>query len=141
MQMALDASRNALPACRPNPPVGCVLVDGENQVLAIGHTHAPGGWHAEAHALAQLEAKGQHDRAQVRAYVTLEPCAFYGRTPACAQALVKSGIRRVFVAILDPDPRNSGNGVAILREGGIEVTVGVLAQGVRSFLTPYLGCS
>lgn len=103
MHQALSEGRRALPACLPNPPVGCVLVR-NGQIIARGFTQAPGQHHAEAMAMAQLDG----DADDVTAYVTLEPCSFHGRTPSCATALVKRGIQRVCVAMLDPDPRNAG---------------------------------
>ena len=134
MRLALETSRAALPERRPNPPVGCVILDAEGIVLVTGYTHAPGGPHAEASALASFEGP----LGDCHAYVTLEPCSFHGRTPSCAQALVARGIGAVTVAIEDPDPRNQGCGVQILREAGIPVTMGVLEDEVRNFLAPYL---
>ncbi len=129
MQAALAEGRKALPACRPNPPVGCVLVrDGE--IIARGHTQPPYQPHAEPMALAQ--ATGPLD--QVTAYVTLEPCSFHNRTPSCARALVAAGVGRVVVAMHDPHPRNRGRGIEILREGGIEVIEGVLEAAARADL-------
>jgi pyrimidine deaminase RibD-like protein len=90
--------------------------------------------HAEAMALAQISG----DLAPIVAYVTLEPCSFQGRTPSCAKALVASGIKRVVVAMLDPDPRNAGAGIQILRSWGIEVFVGLLAPEAYLDLAPYL---
>ncbi len=133
MRLALAAGRRALPACLPNPPVGCVLVS-DGAVVATGFTNPPGQPHAEAEALRQLPI-GIGD---VTAFVTLEPCAFHGRTPSCADALVAAGIRRVVVAIVDPDPRNDGAGIARLRDAGVEVSVGVLADEARRDLGPHL---
>lgn len=133
MQAALIEGRKALPLCLPNPPVGCVLVkDGE--IVARGHTQPPGKNHAEAMALAQISG----DLTSIVAYVTLEPCSFQGRTPSCAKALVASGIKRVIVAMLDPDPRNAGAGMQILQAGGIDVSVGLLEHEAASDLAPYL---
>ncbi|AXY02890.1 diaminohydroxyphosphoribosylaminopyrimidine deaminase [Vibrio alfacsensis] len=136
MQRALEVSRNALPDCQPNPPVGCVLVK-DGQIVSEGFTQAIGGNHAEVEALNAY----QGDVSDVTAYVTLEPCSFVGRTPACAKTLVTSGIKKVVVAMLDPDPRNAGTGIDILKEGGVEVEVGLCGQEVSTFLTPYLGKS
>ena len=133
MQAALFEGKKALPFCLPNPPVGCVLVKDGN-IIAWGHTQAPGKHHAEAMALAQVS--GDLDR--VVAYVTLEPCSFQGRTPSCAKALVASGIKRVIVAMLDPDPRNAGAGIHILKAGGIDVSVGLLEREAYLDLAPYL---
>ncbi|WP_225422440.1 deaminase [Pseudomonas huaxiensis] len=133
MGQALDQGRRALPDCLPNPPVGCVITR-HGSIIASGYTQSPGQHHAEAMALSQLE-QGLDD---LTAYVTLEPCSFTGRTPSCALALIAAGIARVHVSMLDPDPRNAGAGVAMLRQAGIEVTVGLLEDQARQDLGPYL---
>lgn len=133
MRLALVEGRRALPACLPNPPVGCVLAR-DGQVVASGFTSPPGEPHAEAMALAQLDG----DAAGVTAYVTLEPCSFHGRTPSCADALVTRGVRRVVIGIVDPDSRNVGAGIVRLRDAGVEVEVGVQANEARTDLEPYL---
>ncbi|TOH42008.1 riboflavin-specific deaminase [Vibrio parahaemolyticus] len=136
MLRALELSRKALPDCVPNPPVGCVLVK-DNLVISEGFTQAIGGNHAEVEALNGYE--GSMDG--VTAYVTLEPCSFVGRTPACANTLVKAGIKHVVVSLLDPDERNSGKGIAILEQSGVKVDVGLCQEQVSGFLTQYLGKS
>jgi pyrimidine deaminase RibD-like protein len=144
MAEALAESRKALPGCRPNPPVGCVIVEIEGggdghdvaQIVARGFTGRPGEPHAEAAALAALGPN--RDGGRLAAFVTLEPCAFAGRTPSCAKALVDRGIGLVVVAILDPHTRNSGRGVQLLRDAGVAVELGVLEPAVRVFLEPYL---
>lgn len=133
MRLALRESRKAIPACLPNPPVGCVLVR-SGQVVAVGHTQSPGQHHAEAAALAAY-AGPLHG---VTAYVTLEPCSFHGRTPSCAQALIKRGISRVVVALKDPDPRNDGLGLNMLSDAGVEIVEGICAAEVDAFLGRYL---
>lgn len=133
MARALALGKLALPDCLPNPPVGCVLVR-DNIVISEGYTQRPGHHHAEAMALDILEGESPG----VVGYVTLEPCAFHGRTPSCAQALVAAGVERVYVAMLDPDPRNSGAGIRILREAGIEVVVGLLHDEATDALAPFL---
>ncbi len=133
MAMALEESKKALPNCRPNPPVGCVLVkDGE--VIASGYTKEPGNSHAEASALESITGSLEN----VVAYVTLEPCSFKGRTPSCANALIERKIKEVFVAVEDSDPRNSGKGIKMLRDAGIKVTENILSDSVFQFLSPYL---
>ena len=133
MRLALAEGRRALPACLPNQPVGCVLVlDGK--ILAVGHTQAPGLMHAEAMCLEQVPG----DLSGVCAFVTLEPCSFYGRTPSCANALVRRNLSRVVVSILDPDPRNAGKGIEILTAAGIPVQIGVLDNEALEDLSPYL---
>ncbi len=135
MAIALEESHQALPACLPNPPVGCVIVRA-GTIVARGFTGAPGMPHAEAAALRALPDGISRD--DLTLFVTLEPCAFFGRTPSCAQAIVGSGIRTVFVGTLDPDVRNDGAGIEIMRRDGIEVRVGVLEGPVRAFIGQYL---
>lgn len=95
MRLALLEGRKALPACFPNPPVGCVLVENA-KIIARGFTQPPGQHHAEVMALSQVSG----DLSKVIAFVTLEPCSFHGRTPSCAKELVARGIKRVYVARL-----------------------------------------
>ncbi|AZT85967.1 riboflavin-specific deaminase [Marinobacter sp. NP-4(2019)] len=136
MALALSESRKALPDCLPNPPVGCVLVR-DGQIVAAGYTKAPGGFHAEADAL----AKCSEPLTGLTAYVTLEPCSFHGRTPSCADSLIKHGIERVVVALIDPDPRNNGQGLEKLRQAGVDVVRGIYTEEVSEFLEQYLGYS
>lgn len=136
MLQALEASRQALPDCQPNPPVGCVLVKSD-KVVSVGYTQKVGGNHAEVEALNHYDG----DMEGVTAYVTLEPCSFVGRTPACAITLVEAGVKHVVVAMLDPDPRNNGRGVAILESHGVKVDMGLCQAQASAFLTPYLGKS
>ncbi|MEL7532987.1 MAG: bifunctional diaminohydroxyphosphoribosylaminopyrimidine deaminase/5-amino-6-(5-phosphoribosylamino)uracil reductase RibD [Bacteroidota bacterium] len=133
MQAALAESRLALPHCLPNPPVGCIIVR-EGKIVAKAYTLPPGQPHAEASALAKIEG----DLSDCEVFVTLEPCSFQGRTPSCAKSLVPRKPKVVHIAILDPDPRNQGRGIEIMREGGLDVRVGLLAEQVQSFLEPYL---
>ncbi|MDO9139907.1 MAG: bifunctional diaminohydroxyphosphoribosylaminopyrimidine deaminase/5-amino-6-(5-phosphoribosylamino)uracil reductase RibD [Methylobacter sp.] len=106
----------------PNPRVGCVLV--KNEVI-VGE-----GWHVKAGCgHAEVEAlKNTPDAKGATAYVTLEPCSHYGRTPPCCDALIHAGISRVVVAMQDPNPRVSGSGLARLKAAGIEVVCGVLQE-------------
>ena len=133
MVHALEISRNALPNCRPNPPVGCVIV-ADGRIVAQGYTHPPGQAHAEAAALDSF--RGELLDAVV--FVTLEPCSFVGRTPSCAQTLIDRGARKVIVAIEDPHPKNQGRGLQMLRDAGVEVELGLLKEEVGNFLHPYL---
>ena len=122
MRIALALARRGLGAVWPNPAVGCVLVR-DGRVAGRGWTAQGGRPHAETLALAQA-GEAAHGAA---AYVTLEPCSHFGKTPPCADALVKAGIVRAVVAIEDPDPRVSGRGIRRLRDAGIAVEVGLCA--------------
>lgn len=117
----------------PNPWVGCVLV-AAGEVVGRGFHRAPGEAHAERVAIAEAGARA----AGATAYVTLEPCAHHGRTPPCTDALVSSGVARVVVAVVDPDPRVAGRGLAELSRAGIEIDVGAGAEPVAHSLAPYL---
>lgn len=133
MREALREGRKALPACLPNPPVGCVLVK-DGLIIARGYTNPPGQPHAEAMALRLV----QGDLHQVTAFLTIEPCAFYGRTPSCAVALVSRKIQHVVVALIDPHPQNQGRGIHMLQEAGIPVTLGILQEEADRDLRAYL---
>ncbi len=135
MEEALAQSASALPACRPNPPVGCVIVRGD-AVVARGFTLAPGRHHAEVAALAELPGGWRPE--ELSMFVTLEPCSFQGRTPSCALAIVRSGIPRVFVGTVDTDPRNQGRGLQLMRDAGLSVEVGVAEARILSFIAPHL---
>ncbi len=133
MQRAIDAAASARLVAHPNPWVGCVLLCPSGRVI-VGATHAPGGPHAEVAALASAGA----DASGATAVVTLEPCDHHGRTGPCTEALIEAGVTRVVVALLDPDPRVAGEGIARLEAAGIEVTVGVGTSAVETQLAPYL---
>ncbi|HZK52659.1 MAG TPA: bifunctional diaminohydroxyphosphoribosylaminopyrimidine deaminase/5-amino-6-(5-phosphoribosylamino)uracil reductase RibD [Desulfosporosinus sp.] len=122
MKRALDLAIKAMGRTSPNPLVGCVIVKDE-QVVGEGYHLQAGTPHAEVHALG---AAGELARGAT-AYVTLEPCSHFGRTPPCAEALIGAGIKRVVVAMKDPNPLVSGRGIARLREVGIQVDVGLLS--------------
>ncbi|MDR3709670.1 MAG: bifunctional diaminohydroxyphosphoribosylaminopyrimidine deaminase/5-amino-6-(5-phosphoribosylamino)uracil reductase RibD [Capsulimonadaceae bacterium] len=105
----------------PNPMVGCVILSPVGVVAGVGFHPQPGAPHAEVYALREA---GDLARGGT-AYVTLEPCSHYGRTPPCADALIRAGLKRVVVAMEDPDARVSGRGIARLRDAGILVDVGI----------------
>ncbi len=128
MRAALGLARRGLGRATPNPAVGCVLVR-DGRLIGRGWTQPGGRPHAERVALDQAEALHGPDAARgAVAYVTLEPCAHFGRTPPCADALIAAGVRRVASSLTDPDPRVSGRGFARLRAAGIEVETGILAD-------------
>ena len=123
MQEALSLARLALGYTSPNPAVGCVIVK-DGKIVGRGYHHKAGTPHAEVWAL--REAGDQAEGATV--YVTLEPCAHYGRTPPCARTLVERKVGKVVMAMLDPNPLVAGKGAAILRQAGIPVEVGLLSR-------------
>ncbi len=133
MAAAIRLSRRNLGLTGTNPSVGTLIVR-DGRIVGSGVTAIGGRPHAEPQALAEA---GEAARGAT-AYVTLEPCAHHGRTPPCANALVSAGVTRVVGAASDPDPRVSGRGYAILREAGIEVVEGVLAQEAADMLGGYL---
>ncbi|MDP3072550.1 MAG: bifunctional diaminohydroxyphosphoribosylaminopyrimidine deaminase/5-amino-6-(5-phosphoribosylamino)uracil reductase RibD [Opitutaceae bacterium] len=124
MRQALDLARRAWGATHPNPMVGAVIVE-EGRVVAEGFHEQDGGAHAERLALLN---RGKMPRPGATLYVTLEPCSTHGRTGACTDAIIASGIKRVVVGATDPNPGHSGHGFEVLRAAGIEVITGVLAR-------------
>jgi diaminohydroxyphosphoribosylaminopyrimidine deaminase/5-amino-6-(5-phosphoribosylamino)uracil reductase len=122
MRGALALARRGLGTTWPNPAVGCIIVNG-GRVVGRGLTQPGGRPHAETEALARAgsEARG------ATAYVSLEPCAHWGKTAPCADALIAAGLRRVVAAVEDPDPRVAGAGLARLRAAGIAVETGLCA--------------
>ena len=126
MREALKIAGNARGRTSPNPLVGAVIVK-DGKIIAEGWHRQAGTPHAEVHALdmAGELAKG------ATLYVTLEPCSHFGRTPPCANAIVKAGIKRVVTAMSDPNPKVAGKGLQILKDAGIEVEVGLLEDEAR----------
>ena len=120
MRAALALARRGLGQVWPNPAVGCVIVK-DGRVVGRGWTQPGGRPHAETEALARAGAAARGGTA----YVTLEPCCHWGRTPPCADALIAAGLRRVVVALQDPDPRVAGGGLARLHETGVTVACGL----------------
>ncbi len=121
MSRALALAARGMASTHPNPRVGCVIVK-NGKVVGEGFHERAGGPHAEAIALEKAGAKAKG----ADVYVTLEPCCHFGRTPPCTDALIKSGIRRVFAAMKDPNPKVAGQGAARLRRKGIEVEFGLM---------------
>lgn len=136
MQRALAVAERGRGKVSPNPLVGCVLVK-DDKIIAEGwHDHL-GGLHAEQMAIHDAEAKGNSPNGAT-AYVTLEPCNHYGRTPPCTEALLWSGVKRVVVAHHDPNPTVRGEGVAVLEKAGIHVKTGLLEQEAGQQMQSFL---
>ncbi len=127
MRKALALARGRLGLTTPNPTVGCVIVRG-GKVVGRGVTGRGGRPHGETQALADAGALARG----ATAYVSFEPCAHLGKTPPCADALVAAGIKQVVIGCVDPDPRVSGRGIAILKRAGIEVAAPVLEDEARA---------
>ncbi len=127
MRQALLLAESSIGLASPNPRVGCVLVK-NGIVVGRGAHHYDRKDHAEIVAMREA---GEQVRGAT-AYVTLEPCSHTGRTPPCAEALLKAGVERVVVATGDPNPRVNGTGLNVLRAGGVAVTTGVLAEPARA---------
>ena len=133
MARALELARKGVYSTHPNPRVGCVIVR-DGQVVGEGWHVRAGEPHAEVHALRQA---GELARGAC-AYVTLEPCSHHGRTPPCAEALVKAGVARVVAAMQDPNPQVAGQGLKRLADVGIDVASGVLEAEARALNPGFL---
>ncbi|GAB3549160.1 bifunctional diaminohydroxyphosphoribosylaminopyrimidine deaminase/5-amino-6-(5-phosphoribosylamino)uracil reductase RibD [Noviherbaspirillum agri] len=129
MQLALQWATKGLFITTPNPRVGCVIVK-NNKVIGTGSTQPAGQAHAEVQALNDA-AQRRFDVRGATVYVTLEPCSHYGRTPPCADALIRAGVGRVVAAVADPNPLVAGQGMEKLRAAGIEVAFGILEDEAR----------
>lgn len=133
MQKALDEAQKGIGRTHPNPRVGAVIVKND-QLLAAGFHHQCGGYHAEIEALNALSDAADAQGATI--YVTLEPCAAQGRTPACSAALLAAGISRLVYASTDPNPSMAGGG-AMLNSAGLEVCAGVLQAQADALNRPF----
>ncbi|NIF62748.1 bifunctional diaminohydroxyphosphoribosylaminopyrimidine deaminase/5-amino-6-(5-phosphoribosylamino)uracil reductase RibD, partial [Burkholderia sp. Cy-647] len=129
MQRALDLSSRGMYTTSPNPRVGCVIVKDE-VVIGEGYTQPAGQDHAEVQAMKDARSRG-HDLRGATVYVTLEPCSHFGRTPPCALGLIDARVAKVVAAMEDPNPLVSGKGLGMLRDAGIDVRCGLLAQEAR----------
>jgi len=126
MKRALDLARKGWGTTGPNPMVGAVIVK-NGKIIGEGYHERPGEAHAEINALNSVSERA--DGAVI--YVNLEPCFHYGRTPPCAKALIKAGIKRAVIAMKDPNPRVAGRGIDMMREAGMQVEVGLMEDEAR----------
>ena len=133
MMLAIEQAKRGLYTTRPNPAVGCLIVQAD-KVVGQGFHPKAGQPHAEVFALkdAGTQAMG------ATAYVTLEPCSHTGRTPPCALGLIEAGIKRVVIAGLDPNPQVAGRGVGLLKQAGINVSVGILTTQAEALNKGFL---
>ncbi len=130
MHLAIEQAQQALYLSNPNPRVGCVIVK-EGQCIGVGHTQAVGGPHAEIEALKDARTQG-HNPQGATVYVTLEPCSHTGRTAPCVEALIAAKVAKVSIAMSDPNPLVSGQGIQQLRAAGIVVQMGLLEAEARA---------
>lgn len=145
MQRALQLAEKGKGSVSPNPLVGCVIVV-NNRIIGEGYHKKYGEAHAEVNALNSISEQDKHLLEEATVYVTLEPCSHFGKTPPCADALIKSNVKKVVVATLDPNPlvaqNDAGRGIQKLKNAGIEVIVGMCEQEAkyqnRRFLTAFI---
>ena len=128
MMRCLQLAAMAEGQTSPNPMVGAVIVY-DGRIIGEGYHHRAGEPHAEPNAIASVKDESLLREATM--YVSLEPCSHWGKTPPCADLIVRKGLKRVVIATLDPNPKVAGRGVKILQDAGIEVTVGVLDEEAR----------
>ncbi|MCM1137255.1 MAG: bifunctional diaminohydroxyphosphoribosylaminopyrimidine deaminase/5-amino-6-(5-phosphoribosylamino)uracil reductase RibD [Muribaculum sp.] len=129
MLRALQLAKNGELDASPNPMVGAVIVNPDGIIIGEGWHRRCGEGHAEVNAVASVKDESAFKDATM--YVTLEPCSHYGKTPPCAELIIKMGIPKVVVGSLDPFEKVSGRGVKMLREAGVEVVTGVLEKECR----------
>lgn len=126
MREAINLAKKGEGKTKTNPLVGAIIVK-NNKIIGRGYHEYYGGNHAEVNAFKSCK----EDVRGAEMYVTLEPCSHYGKTPPCANEIVKRGIKKVIVSMIDPNPLVSGRGIKILKENGIEVVIGVLEKETR----------
>lgn len=126
MQIALNLAKKRKGFTNPNPMVGCVIVN-KGKIVGKGFHRRIGFPHAEIEALKEAKEKAKG----ATLYVNLEPCSHYGRTPPCTKAIISAGIKKVYAAMIDPNPLNNGKGIKELRKNGVEVEVGILEEEAK----------
>lgn len=138
MQHAINLAKQGQGFVEPNPMVGAVLVDDDLRLISQGYHEKHGGPHAEINAFRDAGlSTGNSTLKQATLFVTLEPCAHFGKTPPCAQAVIDAGIRKVFIGCQDPAPHTSGQGIELLTQAGITVEVGLLQSEAQKLIRPF----
>lgn len=127
MQRCIQLAANGIQGARPNPMVGAVIV-ANGRIIGEGYHVRCGEGHAEVNAFASVSPEDEALLKDATIYVSLEPCSHYGKTPPCADLIIKKGVRRVVVGIIDPFAEVQGRGIKKLQDAGIDVTVGVLEK-------------
>ncbi len=133
MKYAITLAKRSRNRTLPNPQVGAIVVK-DDKIVGEGYHKKAGGPHAEVYA---INSAGKRSKGGTL-YVTLEPCSHYGRTPPCTDLIIKTGIKKVFVSMIDPNPLVSGKGVEILKSSGIDVEVGLLEEEARDLNEVYI---
>jgi len=128
MRRCLQLAQNGQQNAKPNPMVGAVIVSADGRIIGEGYHVRCGEGHAEVNAFASVKAEDEPLLKEATIYVSLEPCSHYGKTPPCADLIIKKGVRRVVVGCVDPFAEVQGRGISKLRKAGIEVKVGVLEK-------------
>ena len=131
MRRCLQLARNGQQNAKPNPMVGAVIVVNQT-IIGEGYHVRCGQGHAEVNAFASVSAKDEKLLSEATMYVSLEPCSHYGKTPPCADLIIKKGVKRVVVGCVDEFAEVQGRGIQKLRDAGIEVTVGVLEDACKA---------
>lgn len=139
MRRCLQLAKNGRQNAKPNPMVGAVVVSADGRIIGEGYHVRCGEGHAEVNAFASVRAADERLLPQSTIYVSLEPCSHYGKTPPCAELIIRKGVRRVVCGCVDPFAKVSGRGIEMIRQAGIDVTVGVLEKEClelnRKFIT------
>jgi len=133
MSFALELAKKGEGKVNPNPLVGAIVVK-DGKIIGKGYHHQYGGPHAEVYALE--EAGSEAENATI--YVTLEPCSHYGKTPPCAKKIIDSGIKKCIIAMVDPNPLVAGKGIAMMKEAGIQVEVGLCETEAKALNRVFL---
>jgi len=128
MRRCLQLAKNGRQNAKPNPMVGAVIVSADGRIIGEGYHVRCGEGHAEVNAFASVKPENEHFLPEATIYVSLEPCSHYGKTPPCADLVIKKGVKRCVCGCVDPFAKVQGRGIQKIREAGIEVTVGVLEQ-------------
>ena len=138
MRRCLQLAKNGRQNAKPNPMVGAVIVSSEGRIIGEGYHVRCGEGHAEVNAFASVRKEDEALLPEATIYVSLEPCAHYGKTPPCADLIVSKHVRRVVVGCVDPFAKVHGRGIAKIREAGIDVTVGVLEAECRALIRRFI---
>ena len=131
MHRCLQLAGCGIMGAKPNPMVGAVIVSADGRIIGEGYHRRYGGPHAEVNAFASVRPEDEPLLSDATIYVSLEPCSHYGKTPPCADLIIKKGVKRCVVGCVDPFAKVHGRGIEKLRDAGIEVTVGVLDDECR----------